>query len=204
MERAGWVRIDGKEINTFVPVWFVNSWIDVDEYVSDGPIHSARDFYEKNLIAQREVINRAIISCINKSSSQIINYATPVLKNTFTLCPELIRQMEKRGWVVKPDEVGVQFYPVWLKDGNANPKEYKEGGSIVSAYTFYITTLKRQAEEIVDLISSKERVNLPYEVYPALVGAMRMKGWEYKPLTKYSQLVLPYSYFYPKWANGEC
>lgn len=202
LERAGWRKTKSNAINTYTPVWVVDASVSADEYVNDGPIKSAKTFYNKTLAVQKEIVNSKIRAHFDMADSNDFEFAQPTLKFDFEPYVKLAIQFTKVGWQMKKLEAGFEIFPIWLVFTNIEPEKCEVDNGILPAFDFYKLTVKRQAEQIVDKVTYHKPVELPYTVYPVLVDAMKEKGWEYVPIGKHSLFALPYSYFYPKWAKG--
>ena len=168
MQAAGWIRIKSKDINTYVPAWFLDCNTAIEKSAKNTDIAPARDFYEKTLIAQLNKINEYIRGAKIGIKS--------VLELPFVVCPELVMKMKLRGWKCKEHSQKTEIYPVWFENLDANPEEYMASNEFDLAEDFYKATLKNQVQEILRANVQKKLLKLESEAYPLLIEKMQKKA----------------------------
>lgn len=152
-------------------------------------IMSAETFYEKTIITQLQLVNKAITMAMQRG--------LPVIKLPTQLYETISSALQDVGWSedIMDDEMykdygeGVSWiYPACLHDESAyvesTPEVTMGQNTLIPAQTFYEATLKNQKRELyiamneaVDMGLSEVKLN--YIAYPALVNEMKRAGWEH-------------------------
>ena len=148
----------------------------------------ACDYAKDAKLNQRNKINQII--------SENMDMSYPAIELPFALFPEIEQEMETGGWCRC---VGSHWYhPIWFNKQDAEVKATDEEKKVISAATFYQSTMKQQLIELHTAIEDAREdgfttFKLGFPLYKVIEYKLTQQGWHVYCYKDFSSMTKPYS-----------
>lgn len=175
-------------MDLFIP----NDHMLAEKEISLDNLPLASSYAKDATLNQRKRINEIILANMDKSC--------PAIRLPFTLFSEIKQEMEDSGWC---KEDGGWWHPIGPKELDTEIQIKNEENKVISAKTFYESTMKQQLMELqIEIEESREKglnnVTLNFPLYQIIVDKLTEQGWHVYVHNRFSSSVKPYTVINPK------
>lgn len=137
---------------------------------------------------------------INEIISDNMDNSFPAIELPFTLFPEIEQEMKNGGWCKTE---GWWYHPMWLNEPYAEVEVTDEENKVLSAATFYRSTMKQQLIELHTAIEDARDdgfvdVKLDFPLYKIIEDKLTQQGWHVYCYKHFSAMTKPYARIRPK------
>lgn len=148
----------------------------------------ASNYSKDAILNQRKRINEIIRDNMDESY--------PAIELPFVLFSEIKQEMENGGWC--HSEGSRWYYPIWLDKPDAEVQTPDEENKIISAATFYQSTMKQQLIELHAKIQDARDdglvdIKLEFALYKVIEDKLTQQGWNVYGFKNFSSSTKPYT-----------
>ena len=117
---------------------------------------------------------------INEIISENMDMSYPAIELPFALFPEIEQEMENCGWC--RCVCSNWYHPIWFNKQDAEVKATDEENKVISAATFYQSTMKQQLIELHTAIEDAREdgfttFKLGFPLYKVIEDKLTQQGW---------------------------
>ncbi len=147
----------------------------------------ASSYAKDAILSQRKRIDEIILANMDKSY--------PAIELSFGLFDEIEREMFANGWC---KQEGGWWHPIGLIERYTEVQIKDEENKVISAATFYNSTMKQQLIELhAEIDKAREKglrsVELKFPLYQVIVDKLKEQGWNVYVHNNFYSSATPYT-----------